>query len=327
MNSESQEPEEAVTDDSGSDRSRMIGTMVVVIFGLLLVACVIIGPMAIFLLGARDKARRTTCMEHMRMIGVQMDEYYQAHERFPPGWIMMEGVTETSPAWGWPAHLISMTNAPYPTEGDLDVPLVSVLTAEDQRLELLQSIFEEYICPADDAYAFDGTNHPDRRWTHKGKKVPFGLSMYVGNAGHKVDAVGSEPNTGILYGNSEVTLDDIPDGISYTVMVGERDLTRCRAGSWPGVPNPMLHDGGPSIWNVAANAKPKINAPAWDGDTLCGEGYSSFHPGGVNMLMVDGSVKFFADDTDSHWSAEENSGSIGVLQQMMIRNDGEAPIE
>ena len=325
MNSESREAEETTAADNRNDRSRMIGTLAVVVFGLLLVACIVGGPVAIFLLRARDSARRTTCMEHLRSIGVQMDEYYQAHERFPPGWTVDKDA-EASPAWGWSAHLVSMTDAAYPTEGDLQQPLVSVLTAEDQRLELLQSTFEQYICPADDAYAFDGANHPDRRWTNKGKKVPFGLGMYVGNAGHKVDAVGTEPNTGILFGNSEITLDHIHDGISYTVMIGERDLTRCRAGSWPGVPDPMLHDGGPSIWNVAANAKPKINAPAWDGDTLCGEGYSSFHPGGVNMLMVDGSVKFFADNTDSHWNAE-GKGELGVLQQLMIRDDGQAPTE
>jgi len=265
-------------------------------------------------------------MDHLREIGVQIEDYYELHNAFPPGWETPSDQDPSLPTWGWPSKLVSMTGVTYPKPEDLKQPFDQVLVADDQRMEFVQTYFQDYLCPSDDGLAYDGENHPDRRWVHDGNQVPFGLSMYVGNAGHRHDAVGNEPNTGIFYGNSAVTLADVTDGVSHTIMVGERDLTRCRAGSWPGVPDPMKHDGGPSIWNVVAGAKPKINAPPWDGDTLCGEGFSSLHPGGANVLLVDGSVPFLATDTDTQWQAEPIAGQIGVLQQMMIRNDGEKDV-
>ncbi len=288
----------------------------------LLLGCVIFGPIASVLLQMRESSRRTTCMNHLRQIGVQIETYYDVHNAFPPGWDMPSDEDPTLPTWGWPSKLISMTDVTYPTPEDLKQPLAEVLLADDQRMEFVQTYFQGYLCPSDDALAYNGENHPQRRWIHDDSPVPFGLSMYVGNAGHLHNAVGSEPNTGIFYGNSSVTLNDITDGISHTIMTGERDLTNCRAGSWPGVPDPMKHDGGPSIWNVVAGAKPKINAPLWDGDTLCGEGFSSLHPGGANVLLVDGSVEFLISGTDTQWQADPADGQLGVLQQMMIRNDG-----
>ncbi|MEW4563897.1 DUF1559 domain-containing protein [Bremerella sp. JC770] len=292
----------------------------------LLVGCVVFGPLASVLLQVRENSRRAICMDHLREIGVQIEDYYEVHNAFPPGWEMPANEDPALPTWGWPSKLVSMTGVTYPTPEDLKQPLDQVLVADDQRMEFVQTYFQGYLCPSDNGLAYDGENHPDRRWVHDGNPVPFGLSMYVGNAGHRHDAVGSEPNTGIFYGNSAVTLADVTDGVSHTIMVGERDLTHCRAGSWPGVPDPMKHDGGPSIWNVVAGAKPKINAPPWDGDTLCGEGFSSLHPGGANVLLVDGSVPFLATDTDTQWQAEPAAGQIGVLQQMMMRNDGQTDV-
>jgi len=295
-----------------------------VLFLALLIACVIFGPAATALLQVREQARRTACQNHLRETGMQMEEYYEIHNAFPPGWDAPGEEDSSLPTWGWPSKLVPLTGVTYPTSEDLNEPLAQVLLADDQRMEFVQTYFQQYLCPSDDALAYNGENHPERRWMHDETPVPFGLSMYVGNTGHRHDAVGTEPNTGIFYGGSSVTLSDITDGISHTIMLGERDLTNCRAGSWPGVPDPMQHDGGPSIWNVVAGAKPKINAPPWDGDTLCGEGFSSLHPGGANVLLVDGSVEFLATDTDSQWQEEPTAGEIGVLQQMMIRNDGQA---
>lgn len=305
------------------DRSRTPLIVGGVLFLALLVSCVLFGPIASALLQARENSRRAICMDHLREIGVQIEDYYEIHHAFPPGWEMPAEEDPSLPTWGWPSKLISLTDVTYPTPDDLQQPLAEVLIADDPRIEFVQTYFQGYLCPSDDGLAYDGENHPDRRWTHDGNRVPFGLTMYVGNAGHRHDAVGSQPNTGIFYGNSAVTLADVTDGMSHTIMTGERDLTNCRAGSWPGVPDPMKHDGGPSIWNVVAGAKPKINAPPWDGDTLCGEGFSSLHPGGANVLLVDGSVPFLTTDTDSQWQPEPIAGKIGVLQQMMIRNDGE----
>src|SRR5690606_14468467 len=85
---------------------------------------------------------------------------------------------------------------------------------------------------------------------------------------------------------------------------------------------PNLHDGGVSIWNAVTGAKPTPNAAPWDGDDLCGEGFSSGHPGVVNILMCDGSVRTINNNIDSHWHLDA-ADEIGVFQRLMIRNDGQ----
>lgn len=305
------------------DRSRTPWVIAFVLGIALLLSCVIGGPLVMFLLYSRDNARRTQCEFNLKDLAFNMDAYYGVHGSFPSGWDVATDEDPPQPGWGWPAKVLTVTDSIYPTADALEETLGGVLVQNDQRLELIEAVMSQYLCPADDIYAFEGENHPDRRWVHNDKPVAFGLSTYVGNVGNLHDVAGVKPNTGIFFGNSHITIDQVTDGQSFTVMVGERDLTKCRAGSWPGVPNPMSHDGGPSIWSVVAGAKPNINAPPWDSDTECGEGFSSFHPGGVNVLMVDGSVKFLSDNIDSHWTADPQSAEMGVLQRMMIRDDGQ----
>ena len=306
------------------DRTRTPWVIAAVAAAVLLLSCLVGGPLATFLLHSRESARRTQCMANLKQIAFTTEAYYGVEGAFPPGWKVAEDEDPPLPAWGWPAELMPVMDAKYPEADTLEQTLGSVMLSDDPRVDLLQAAKSQFFCPADDVFAFDGLNHPDRRWEHDGDQYPLGLTTYVGNVGHLHDIAGSQPNTGIFFGNSRITIEQITDGQAYTILMGERDLTNCRAGSWPGVPNPMSHDGGPSIWNVVAGAKPDINAPPWDGDTKCGEGFSSFHADGVNVLMVDGSVQFLTNSIDSHWVADAHSKEQGVLQRMMIRDDGQA---
>lgn len=309
--------------NSQYDRSRLPLMMVLALAGVLFISCIVGGPIVMFVLYSRESARRTQCEANLKELAFNMDTYYGVHGSFPAGWDVAANEDPPQPSWGWPAKVLTVTNAIYPKADALDETLSNVLQQNDQRMELLQEVISGYLCPADEVYTYEGENHPDRRWVHDEQPVPFGLTTYIGNVGHLHDVAGAQPNTGIFFGNSHITIEQITDGQAYTILVGERDLTRCRAGSWPGVPNPMSHDGGPSIWSVVAGARPKINAPPWNSDIECGEGFSSFHPDGVNVLMVDGSVKFLTSDIESNWNADPHSPEQGVLQRMMIRNYGD----
>jgi prepilin-type processing-associated H-X9-DG protein len=160
---------------------------------------------------------------------------------------------------------------------------------------------------------------------------------------------GSSPNwvpnqsrcdsNGILFGNSQVSIKDIPDGTSKTFIIGERDKF-CLAGTWIGVRNPL--DGAEihsNLWTLAHVAI-ALNFPTTAAYETCPEGFSSAHPGGGFFAFCDGSVRFINDDIsfDVAGNAKDclagqggfaackpvnpsTGRAIGVYQRLAWRND------
>jgi prepilin-type processing-associated H-X9-DG protein len=110
---------------------------------------------------------------------------------------------------------------------------------------------------------------------------------------------------GIFFRNSNVTIADITDGTSQTMMVGERSFRWCQA-TWVGsvmdasmVPPP----GSPALageWNgcgfVLGHTFEGSGGPGSPGTEV--NGFSSQHTGGSNFLFADGHVQFIQMSMD-----------------------------
>lgn len=145
---------------------------------------------------------------------------------------------------------------------------------------------------------------------------------------HDSEAPINADDNGMLFLNSSVRLDDVTDGQQYTLFAGEiRDMGQWAVGSRmslrntgtkidprtemqklrkPGLTQP-IDESSPGF--AAGGAPPTVAEP--DPRTSVG-GFGSFHTGGANFLLVDGSVRFIGESVDS-----------GVYQRLGSRRDGQ----
>jgi prepilin-type processing-associated H-X9-DG protein len=197
------------------------------------------------------------------------------------------------------------------------------------------------MCPSDTGFNKPGNVHQNRHFENglgvmaAGLTPPLrpGVSNYIAIEGHR-DTVNGTDNTGLFWGNSSVNMADILDGTSNTLAVGERETKICRSGTWLGVSNP---DGGGArgVHLVLGHSHPKLNQDesvnAWNDNRLgCGEGFTSFHPGGAQFALADGSVRFLAETINHFWFGTTAAGTVadsrnaqnGLYQRLMTRDDG-----
>ncbi|HEX3999403.1 MAG TPA: DUF1559 domain-containing protein [Pirellulales bacterium] len=215
------------------------------------------------------------------------------------------------------------------------------------------------LCPSDPynrspfVGSSDGlTNQMGDGWARGNYAVNGGLG-FLDYTGETADA-GANPSNwrgplvcGVMGANMSLRVDDIKDGASNTIMLGEirAGLTSfdCR-GVWAmsgACPSSLWADGyigddnGPNCtqqWADDVDACTDIESAMGSQSQLivlnmaCSTGNwpnwqqtaRSLHPGGVNVTFCDGSVHFIVDNVEKGTS----SSSLGVWDKLSLSNDG-----
>jgi prepilin-type processing-associated H-X9-DG protein len=319
----------------------------------LLVVIAIIGVLVALLLpavnSARESARRMSCTNNIHNLAIAFHNYHDTMNRFPSAYF--DSGVDFQESWGWGALILPyIEQQPLHTQlgvnnGTFYTQLARGGTAGKQVVQMAQTVLKIYMCPTDSGYNANGLVHNNRNFTQglgftaNGYTVTadclVGVSNYMVAEGHR-DVASKTVNTGIAYGDSNIKFSHLLDGSSNTIMLGERDTEQCRSGAWVGIRRPT---GGGTAGNnlVLAHSHVKLNTPdgpaiAWNVDhTGCAEGFSSFHPGGANFAMGDGSVRFINNNINFFWyaaiptgagtEADSKDSRNGVYQRLMTRYD------
>ena len=242
----------------------------------LLVVIAIIGILIGMLLPAvqavREAARRTTCANNIAQIGLATHNYEFSMERFPPGVTDNGGPILSQEVGQHVSFLVDLL--PYVEQFGIANNFDSALgTYAPANAAARLKVVPIYICPSDYPYVNDAGT--------------AGLSSYAG-CHHGTEAQIAADNNGVLFLNSQITYDDITDGSSNTILVGEF-LPMENGLGWASGTRASLRNTG-QFYGTEQRELLKQNPPA---PTVVG-GFGSYHPGGSQFCLADGSVHFLS---------------------------------
>ena len=267
----------------------------------------------------RDAAARIQCDNNLKQIGLALHGYHGGKKYFPSG--IMAPISSSISGAIEPGACPSC--APPPMPDCFGSWLTMILPYIDQaplfsEIDLTQreydycgsptspgaSLIAAYICPAD--YVPQTVIQYSTYY--------FGVNSYFANAGTCAWPVGSASLNGVMYYNSSVTINQITDGTSNTLLAGERyskdpSLTDSQLAGVRGWAWTNYNSGQDSLGDTAYPINSPESAIGVDSRLT---NFGSGHAGGAYFLMCDGSVRFF--------STQFTSNSVN-WQRLSIPND------
>ena len=254
-----------------------------------LVVISIIGVLLMILFPAvhrsREAARRTQCQNNLKQIGLSLHNYHDLHNSLPSGWVGVTGGNASAlggPGWAWGAQLLpQLDQSPLDDTAQFDQPIVSSANEMIRTAEI-----EVFRCASD---------RSEPTWRLSGARlsaVRIASSNYVGAFGSrgwddlKAQRQGQQlVGDGVFYHNSSTRFLDIIDGLSGTVLAGERanDVVQNRHSTWVGV----VPGAENAIARVVGSGETTPGS-----DTKQSRGFSSKHGRGAYFLFGDGRVQY-----------------------------------
>jgi hypothetical protein len=284
---------------------------------------------------ARESARRSTCKNNLKQIGIAFSNYHDQHSCFPFAW--MADTRFNVSTWGI-MLLPQLDQTPLYEKWNSQVPAINEAVAfypaaaVQQNLQVIQTelpIFRCPSCPSQDVSNYrlpansagPGVPPVDFTWRAarsdympatgvRGTYANLAYAIFPGGAGSNREGALNFVGAQALGGKTITRVRDLTDGATNTILIGEKT-------------------GGSTIYrkqqtdSTLTNAAGPTNGGGW-GDFLNGEhwpegslqdgtpgggpcimncnnmrssNFHSFHSGGIHILLCDGSTRFMGEST------------------------------
>jgi prepilin-type N-terminal cleavage/methylation domain-containing protein/prepilin-type processing-associated H-X9-DG protein len=352
----------------------------------LLVVITIIGILMSLLLpavqSAREAARRLQCANNAKQLGLALQNYHTGFRIFPASSVWKEngngGLTLTDieapnnddVGESWVVLILPQLDSQnVRSHLDVDQRMTSPANAVARAAQLTVML-----CPSDSfnqkpfmGSASSATSEMGDNWARGNYAANASLGyMSVSNGTHisqKIDFNGASPTggwtnrwvRGVMGANASLRIDDIKDGASNTLLVGEIRaglIPQDSRGIWAmagACPSALWahgyfgNDNGPNCSQKDADdplACADVQKAVGGAASLIQMGMScdaggfpnwqqtarSMHSGGVNTCFADGSVHFISDSVELGTSPAAGNlppKCLGVWDKLNLSNDGE----
>jgi prepilin-type N-terminal cleavage/methylation domain-containing protein len=289
---------------------------------------------------AREAARRTQCKNNLKQIGLAMHNYHDVHNQFPPGMIFGGDMNNVIPAGqtyslnhtGWTLILPYIDQAPLYNQWNPNVAsgpayrgTRNPLGDPAVNLPVTSTRLAVFTCPSEQrkdpvVYTGSETNRlilgeaaPTNYLLGGGSYVEENSPYRTSNVFTATRQLPDPPSglrvraAGVFGNNASAGIEDLLDGSSNTIMVGETVQDK-QSSSW----RPTWGQGrristfGRVVPVVdpenANNCRYKINGRdnchTANNNRSYAWSYSSNHVGGAHFLLCDGSTQFLSENID-----------------------------
>jgi len=284
---------------------------------------------------AREAARRSQCKNNLKQLGLALHNYHDIANMLPPGVLSYggngtTGVTAATPFWSWGASILPQTDGAtvFNTLGVGTNNVASIAgdatAIGTTRKTALTTPIQTFLCPSDTApstnsnrattLALPAANSPVATSSyvasHNAGGTFFPTWAYAAGTASPAGVANSTATTttstfnatnattgyiGAFGVNSSNGFRDVTDGLSNTILVGERAWkigTVTSAGFQANSGLALISRNGAN--DTLGSADQKINYT--NSVTNSESSYSSFHTGGAHFLLGDGAVRFISEN-------------------------------
>jgi prepilin-type N-terminal cleavage/methylation domain-containing protein len=281
----------------------------------LLVVIAIISIMIALLLpalqAARERARRMSCTNNLKQVGLAVLQYEGSHASFPPGNIITDDGADPKYTVNWMISIL-----PYVEQKSLYAAFDFNAPSESPTNQLArEASVPPYVCPSDAATDEPAVpaEGPAARQAMNLAYMPGSYRAVSGRSDGTRYLDSGDLSTypkqwrGIIHavGPSGFTAErrrTLRDGSSNTLMAGE-STTRTRQGFRTFWAYPYAY----FTLSAATTGQSRTLCGDYDrcateggtgGDRPCKRGWGSYHPQGMNFAVCDGSVRFLPATID-----------------------------
>ena len=259
----------------------------------LLVVVAIVGILVGLLLpavqAAREAARRCQCSNNVGQIILAVHNHEFSFERFPSGTINAKGPIRSEPIGQHISWIVQIL--PYMEQRAIFTGIDQSLGAyAPENVRARSQVIPILNCPSQSVGSVDNV----------------AMTTYAG-CHHDIEAPIDFDNNGVFFLNSRIRFDDIDDGSSNTIFIGE--VADPDSLGWISGTRATLRNTGSIAGRIIRNGAIPITQ---NNNLLLVGGFSSFHTGGANFAFGDGSIRFISQ-----------SISPVLFQKLGDRHDGQ----